>query len=92
MDEVFRGLAGLLRGIYPGQSLREIPKSSPASLRKTLSFPTLLIRIYILFQISFSSFKNRNKIQSRNSFSRLIKATLNANILVRDNFMVVKLL
>ena len=43
MDEVFRGLAGLLRGISQGQSPREIPRSSPAGLRKTPSIPTLLL-------------------------------------------------
>ena len=43
MDGVFRGLAGLLRGISQGQSQREILRSSPASPRKTSSIPTLLL-------------------------------------------------
>ena len=43
VDGVFRGLAGLLRGISGGRSPREIPRSSPASPRKTQSIPTLLL-------------------------------------------------
>ena len=43
MDGVFQGLAGLLQGISRGGSPREIPRSSPASPRKTLSIPTLLL-------------------------------------------------
>ena len=42
MDGVFRGLALLLRENSWGQSPREILRSSPASSRITLSFPTLL--------------------------------------------------
>ena len=40
---VFRRLAGLIQGVSRGQSWREIPMSSPASPRKTPSFPTLLL-------------------------------------------------
>ena len=43
MDGVFRGLAGLLRGISRGGSPREIPRSSPVSPRKTPSILTLLL-------------------------------------------------
>ena len=43
MDGAFRGLAGLLRGISRGQSLREIPRSSHASPWKTPSSRTLLL-------------------------------------------------
>ena len=50
-DGLFRGLAGLLKGISQGRTTREIPRSSPASLRKTLSFPTLFSQIFILFQL-----------------------------------------
>ena len=42
-DGVFRGLAGLLRGIPRGRSPREILRSSPASPRKTPSIPILLL-------------------------------------------------
>ena len=42
-DGVFRGLAGLLWGISQGQIPREIPRSSPASPRKTLFILTLLL-------------------------------------------------
>ena len=48
-DEVFQGLAGLLRGISRRRSPREIPKSSPASPRKTFSFLTLLLRFTFFF-------------------------------------------
>ena len=48
-DGVFQGLAGLLRGISRGRSLREIPRSSPASPRKTPSCPTLLLRFTFYF-------------------------------------------
>ena len=48
-DRVFRGLTGLLQGISWGQSPEEIPRSSPASPRKTLSFPTLLLRFTFYF-------------------------------------------
>ena len=59
MDAVLRGLAGLLRGISRERSQREISRSSPASLRKTPSIPTLLLRftfylkleICVIFQI-----------------------------------------
>ena len=43
MDRVFLGLAGLLLGISQGRSPWEIPKSSPASPRKTLSIPPFLL-------------------------------------------------
>ena len=46
---VFRGLAGLLRGISRGRSSREIPRSSPTSPGNTLSFPTLLLRFIFYF-------------------------------------------
>ena len=57
-DGVFRGLAGLLRGISQGllrgisrgRRPREIPRSSRASSRKTLSFQTLLLRFTFYFQ------------------------------------------
>ena len=42
-DGVFQGLAGLLWGISRGRSPGEIPRSSPASTRKTPSIPTLLL-------------------------------------------------
>jgi len=45
MDGVFLGLAGLLLGISLGLRPREIPRSSPASPRKTPSFPPLLLRL-----------------------------------------------
>ena len=53
---VFRGLAGLLQGISQGQSTREILRSSPASPRKTPSFPTLLLRFTFYFQNGFSNY------------------------------------
>ena len=56
MDGVFRGLAGLLRGISRGRSPREIPRSSPASPRKARAFPTLLFRFTSYFQHGFSKF------------------------------------
>ena len=43
MNGVFQGLAWLLRGICQGQSWSKIPRSSPASLRKTSPFPTFLL-------------------------------------------------
>ena len=45
MDAVFLGLAGmrLLLGISLGLRPREIPRSSPASRRKTPSIPPLLL-------------------------------------------------
>ena len=46
-EVVFRGLAGLLRGISQGYSARDVLRSSPASLRKTPSFST-----YLPFRIS----------------------------------------
>ena len=49
-DRVFRGLAGLLRGISRGRSPREIQRTSPASPRKIPSFPTLLLRFRFYFQ------------------------------------------
>ena len=55
-DGVFRGLAGLHWGISRGQSPREIPRSSPASPRKTPSFPTLLLRFTFYFQHGFSKY------------------------------------
>ena len=50
-DGVFQGLARMLRGIARGQSPGEVPRSSPASLRKTPSFLTLLhlFTFYLLF-------------------------------------------
>ena len=44
-DRVFLGLAGMLLGISLGLCPREIPWSSPASPRKTPSFPPLLLRL-----------------------------------------------
>ena len=44
-DRVFLGLAGLLLRISFGLCPREIPRSRPASPRKTLSFPPLLLRL-----------------------------------------------
>ena len=53
-DRVFLRLAGQPQGISQGQSLREIPRSSPASPRKTLPvLPDSFSRIYILFPIGF---------------------------------------
>ena len=46
MDGVFQGLAGLLWGISQGQSPSEILRSSPTSLRKTLSLPTLFLDLH----------------------------------------------
>ena len=46
---VFHGLAALLQVISQRRSPREIPRSSTASLRRTLSFPTLLLRITFYF-------------------------------------------
>ena len=43
MDEIFLGLAGLLLGICLELRPREIPRSSPASLWKTLSIPPLFL-------------------------------------------------
>ena len=43
MDRVFLELSGLLRGLSQGQSPWEIPLSSPASPRKILSIPPLLL-------------------------------------------------
>ena len=48
--EFSRGLAVLLRGISQGQSPREIRRSNPASPRKTLSLPTLLLRFTFYFK------------------------------------------
>ena len=53
---VFRGLAGLLRGISRGQSQREIPRSNTASPRKTPSFLTLLLQFTFYFQHGFSKY------------------------------------
>ena len=50
MDGVFGGLTGLLRGISQGQTLREIPRSSPASPRKAGHCDSFTW-IYILFKI-----------------------------------------
>ena len=44
------GLAWLLQKISWGQNPREIPMSKPASLRKTLSFPTLLLIFTLYYQ------------------------------------------
>ena len=55
-DGVLRGLAGLLQGISRGRILSEIPWSSPDSPRKTLSFPTLLLRFILYFQHNFSKY------------------------------------
>ena len=44
-DGLFLGLTGLLHGISLGICPREIPWNSPASLRKTPSFPPLLLRL-----------------------------------------------
>ena len=44
-DRVFLGLAGLLLRISIGLRPREIPRSSPASPRKTPSFPPRLLRL-----------------------------------------------
>ena len=44
-DRVFLGLAGLLLGISLGLRPQEIPRSSPASPRKTLPFLPLLLRL-----------------------------------------------
>ena len=53
MDGVFQELAGLLRGIAQGQSPKEIPRSIPASLRKIISFPTLLLRFKLYLKYVF---------------------------------------
>ena len=44
-DEVFLWMAGLLLGISLGLCPWEIPRSSPASPWKTLSFPPILLRL-----------------------------------------------
>ena len=43
MDGAFLGLAGLLLRISLGLRPREIPRSSPASPRKTLAIPPILL-------------------------------------------------
>ena len=45
MDGIFLGLARLLLRISLGNRPQEIPQSSPASPRKTPSFPPLLLRL-----------------------------------------------
>ena len=57
MDRVFQGL----RGISREQSLREILRSSPASLRKTPSFLTLFLKFSLYFKfIYFQVLKYKN--------------------------------
>ena len=51
-DRVFRGLAGLLRGISRGRSPREIPRSSLPARGKLHPY-RLFTHIYILFLIGF---------------------------------------
>ena len=48
-DVVFWGLVGLLRGISRGQRLKDILRSSSASPRNTLSFPTILLRFIFYY-------------------------------------------
>ena len=55
MDGFFQGLAGLLRGISRGQSLKEILRSSPASPRKNPVHPDSFTWIYIIFKIQYFS-------------------------------------
>ena len=43
IDGIFLGLEGLLLGISLGLCPREIPRSNPASPRKTPSIPPLLL-------------------------------------------------
>ena len=50
MDQIFRELEGLVRGIFEGRSMREIPRSSTASPRKTLSIPTFLLGFTFFFK------------------------------------------
>ena len=60
-DMVFLGLAGLILGISLGLSPWEIPRSSPASHWKTLSFPPLLLKLThsqpkrIILKLNYSS-------------------------------------
>ena len=61
-DWVFLRLAGLLRGISWGWSLREITRSSPASLRKTVSVPTRWLRFLIGFLIGPPKMHGRFRI------------------------------
>ena len=82
-DGVFRGLAGLLRGISQGRSPREIPKSSPASPRKTPSFPTLLLRFTFYFQHGFSKYWSQ---QASKFFVNAISAHFKLHILTQLSF------
>ena len=90
MDGVFRGLGGLLRGIFRGRSQREIPRSSLASPEKAPSSPTFLLRLTFFFKQVFSSYQNSDKMQSRGFFARPIKATYDATNIFWDNFLLVK--
>ena len=56
MDRAFLGLAGLLLRISRGPRPQEIPQSSPASPRKTQSFPPLLLSLthFVQFSSHFS--------------------------------------
>ena len=55
MDRVFQGLAGLLRKISQGQSLREIPQSSPTSPWKSPSIPPILLGVSNLANSSWET-------------------------------------
>ena len=89
MDEVFQGLAGLVRGISRGQNTREIPRSSPASSKKTPSLQTLLLNLHSILN-SLSSVQNRDKMKSRNFFCRAYLNQLFTIIICWNNFLFVK--
>ena len=77
-DRVFWGLSGLPRGISQGQSRREIPRSSPASPRKTSSFPTPLLRFTFYFQKYWGTelfqltFDDKLQIRTQLSFHKFV--------------------
>ena len=71
IDRVFRGLAGLLWGISPGQSPREIPKKGPSSPRKT----TCLLWFTFYFNRFFSTSQNSESMRNKNYFAKPIKTT-----------------
>ena len=80
MDGVLRGLAGQLQGIFRGQSRRKILRSSTASPRKTLSFPTLLLKFTFFLNRFLQLFKKLTRCRADTIFAMLIKATYDANI------------
>ena len=75
-DRVFRGLAGLLRRISRGRNPRKIPRSSPASPKKTLSFLTLLLRFTLYFKYFFNLPKQQQDAEQNLFVARQIKQIL----------------